>query len=98
MRQDLEPASTEEQLKQQDTSEQRPASNSDQTAAPEPQAESKEPQETTDTVGAQTNPENNSDPARTDAPTNGTDAHGQPDAHHDDGGEVVEDNEDTVIY
>ena len=94
---DLEPVCTEEP-KQQNTSEQQPESNPEQPSAPEPQVESN-PQETTDTVVAQTNTEHDSE-AMTEAPTNGADgaAQEQPDAHHDDGGEVVEDNEDTVIY
>lgn len=99
VREDLKPASTEEQPKQQDTSEQQPESRSDHPSAPEPQPESREPQETTDMVGAQTNTEQR-EPVRTDTPANGADeaAHQQSDAHHDDGGEVVEDKEDTVIY
>lgn len=42
----------------------------------------------------------NSEPIESEEATNGTDtaAQEQTDAHHDDGGEVVEDNEDTVIY
>lgn len=93
VRQELEPAPTEEQPKQQDTSEHQPD-------APEPPAEPKEAQEAMDTAGAQSNNEQSSEPSKTDAPTNGTDtaAHEQSDAHNDDGGEVVEDNEDTVIY
>jgi len=100
VREDLKPASTEEQPKQQDTSEQQPESRLDQSSAPEPQSESREPQETTDMVGAQTNTEQSSETVRTDTPANGADeaAHQQSDAHHDDGGEVVEDKEDTVIY
>lgn len=65
--------------------------------------ESREPaQEASDTVDADTNHDQSSDPLRTDVSTNGhnatvhqTDVHR---GHDDDGGEVVEDNEDTVIY
>lgn len=94
---DLEPVSTEDP-KQQDTSEQQAELTPEQPSAPEPQVELKSG-ETTNMVGVQTTTEQNSE-ATTDAPTNGADAaaQAQPDAHHDDGGEVVEDNEDTVIY
>ncbi|KAJ5584981.1 uncharacterized protein N7459_004781 [Penicillium hispanicum] len=77
-------------------------------AAPEkppiakPEAASKESQGTTETVGEQTNRDQAS---RTDtSPTNGNNTptgHEQDDVHRgadDDGGEVEEDNEDTVIY
>jgi hypothetical protein len=96
-REELEPVSTENP-KQQDTSDQQPKLTAEQPSAPEPQVESKSG-ETTDMMDVQTTTEQNPK-ATTDAPTNGTDAaaQAQPDAHHDDGGEVVEDNEDTVIY
>ncbi|KAJ5313391.1 uncharacterized protein N7443_000275 [Penicillium atrosanguineum] len=98
VRQDLEPVSTEEPT-QRNTSEQQPESNSEQPSAPEPQVESNHQETTEDTVGAQGNTEQDVE-AMTEAPTNGADgaAQEQPDGHHDDGGEVVEDNEDTVIY
>lgn len=96
---DEQPAKPEEPLK--DPQQQQPKSMIELPPAPEPDAKLEEAQKTTDEVGAQTNEEQTSDVARTDTtPTNGTDtaAHEQADAHHDDGGEVVEDNEDTVIY
>lgn len=66
--------------------------------AAEPESTAEEPQAIAEKE-EQVKQQQSSEPAKSEAPTNGTDAgHEQADAHHDDGGEVVEDNEDTVIY
>lgn len=79
-----------------------------QEQAPAPEADPKESQDTaneaSDTVGADNNLDRSSEVARTDGtPTNDHHAAApdQTDVHRgadDDGGEVVEDQEDTVIY
>lgn len=66
-----------------------------------PETSPREPQEaeTAPTVDLQTDQQQNSAPAPPDEPTVETDTAGrEPDVHHDDGGEVMEDKEDTVIY
>jgi hypothetical protein len=77
---------------------------SDQPSAPEPvdskESDSKEPaEEAPETVQTDTN-EKSTVSTTTDGPADVDNAvHDQSDAHRDDdGGEVVEDNEDTVIY
>jgi hypothetical protein len=90
--------SNAEQQQQADTQPDQPA--------PQPQAEpaDSEPKEqaqsATETVGVETN-DGIFDPTKTDGTSAnvGESAHHQNEAHRDDdGGEVVEDNEDTVIY
>lgn len=67
-----------------------------------PSTSSREPQETetAPTVDLQTDQQQNSGPALPDEPAIEADisSREQADVHHDDGGEVMEDNEDTVIY
>lgn len=104
VREDPEPTTKDEQPeehKEPEVSEQ-PKSEAERDPVAETETASKEPQEAADTADAQPKQEQSSEPTRTDAPTNRTNTtgagHEQADVHHDDGGEVVEDNEDTVIY
>ena len=107
-RQNLEPISIskdEQPAETQESSRQQPESTIDQ-PRPEPNTDAPEPKESTATAGIQAQQEKNAEPTPTETPANGTDAAGheqaEPDVHRaaeDDGGEVVEeDNEDTVIY
>ncbi|KAJ5159582.1 uncharacterized protein N7482_006586 [Penicillium canariense] len=74
-----------------------------QPSAPEPAAIAKEPEETQVKTDAYPRQELSSEPTKTDTvPTSEDDAADPKDAHRghhdDDGGEMMEDNEDTVIY
>ncbi|GAB1210409.1 hypothetical protein APSETT445_009201 [Aspergillus pseudonomiae] len=98
------PAHEEEPPKKQDEG----AQQEDRDQAPEPEAELKEDKDATretDTVGAETNHNRDSEAAPHDATAATTNNisinNDHADVHRgadDDGGEVVEDNEDTVIY
>lgn len=102
VRQDLEPAPKDEQPKEEEQASKEPQQSkpeTEQAPVPEPEAVSKEAEATAEKE-EKVEQGQISDPTKSEAATNGTDAagHEQADAHHDDGGEVVEDNEDTVIY
>lgn len=103
VREDLEPAPKEGRQVEEHKEPERPqqqVSEPEQPSAPEKEAVSNEPQEAANTENVHPDQEQSSKPTTTDAPTNGTSPaeQEQADVHHDDGGEVVEDNEDTVIY
>lgn len=103
VRQDLEPVpkdgQPEEEKKKESGEPQQPKSETEQTQGPETETAPQEP-EVTGEKEEQVVQEQSSEPGKSEPPMNGTDTagHEQADAHHDDGGEVVEDNEDTVIY
>lgn len=100
VRQDLESVPQDEQPKEEKASEEPHPSKPEAEKAPVPETEavSTEPHATAEKE-EQVQQDQSSEPTKSEPPTNGTDAaHEQADAHHDDGGEVVEDNEDTVIY
>ena len=102
VREDLEPAPKEgqvEELKEPERPQQQ-VSEPEQPSAPEEEAVPNEPQEAVNTDNVHPEQEQGSKPTTTDAPTHGPSPaeREQADVHHDDGGEVVEDNEDTVIY
>lgn len=85
------------------TEQQQTDSQIEQTSAP-PRTESvgsgskEQVKSAADTVGVETN-EGASEPQADQVPTNvEASDHDQNEAHNDDGGEVVEDKEDTVIY
>lgn len=105
VREDIEPAQPapkEGQVEENKEPErpQQQVSEPEQPSAPEKEAVSTEPQEAANTENVHPEQDQSSKPTTTDAPTNGTSPaeQEQADVHHDDGGEVVEDNEDTVIY
>jgi hypothetical protein len=96
-----EEKSNPEQQQKADTQPDQPDQTASQPHAESTGSESKEQaQISTESVGVETN-DGTSNPTKTDGTSANVEesAHDQNEAHRDDdGGEVVEDNEDTVIY